>query len=924
MNKSMLLLILSVTLVVMLTTRCGDGEATKPISQSKITPTSNLPSPTSAATQTEPSLPAPGALLSTATSQPFPDEEKLQLLFASYLLEPVSAGPSLQQEPIDPQMGNVLVPLVLSAEQLERLGQDGVVASPADYPEFHFLYKETVNRNLPVFVTSDALLHAYHLVFDQLLSQLEEGVFLPYLRELNQSLMAQMQLEYDQLKGSSWEDPARRLYAYLAVGSKLADPDFQVPAVVEDLAQAELSLIEAASGPALSPTFPHLKYGEDYSQYVPRSHYTKSDALKAYFKAMMWYGRMTFRLNDPQDPAVDPDETRMALLLALTVRDAKAGARATLDLWQVLYDPTTFLVGRSDDLTILDYLQVMDAVYGPLPDLNTVADESRLQAFISATQGLPAPRILGLISDDYKPMEAVKGLRLMGQRFVVDAYIFQELIHPKAPERYLPSGLDVMAVLGSERAAAWLEQDPSTQHPKYASQFEKLTGWVAGLSQEDWVETSYNAWLYSLRPLLEPAGQGYPLFMQSTAWQDKQLNTALGSWAELKHDTLLYAKQAYGGLGAGGWPRPPAPVLAQNYVEPVPEVFARIAALASMTRQGLEDRGLIELIPKQDEYAFSLGDRLDSIASKALQLKAIAESELKGQPLADLDEYTLRSFGEYLEELVTWANGDKEELEPAAIIADVATDPNKGEVLEVGIGNVHEVYVVAPIPQADGSLALTVARGGIFSYYDFPSKERLTDEAWREMVQAGETPEQPPFTSGFSVPQAARLDIQAAIYRFQRNWANWIYLTVGYEGGEDSGPIRPGFDVPVHERVLQQAEQAITTLRAKNQYEGRQWLKTDYLSVRPAADAPQNVIVTVRETWKDYLVIYEGDNAFTWYNEAQEEPISARRGPYTIDVLYELEPWENTCVRVFMNLECYPWRVVRFEELTERPGWETP
>jgi hypothetical protein len=924
MNKSRLSLIVSVTLMVMLLASCGDGETTKPISPSMIPPTSSLSSPATATIQTEPSPPMPGALLSTATSQPILDEEKPPLLFASYVLEPVDAQPSLQQEAIDPQMGNVLVPLALSAEQLERLGMHGIVASPVDYPEFHFLYNETVLRNLPVFVTSDALLHAFHLVFDQLLSQLEEGVFLPQLRELNQALLAQIQVQYEQLKGTSWEDPARRVYAYLAVGSKLADPEFQLPGAVEDLAQAELSLIEAASGPALSPIFPHLKYGEDYSQYVPRSHYTKSEALKAYFKAMMWYGRMTFRLEDPEDAAIGPDETRMALLLTLTVQDAKAGARDALDLWQVLYDPTAFLVGRSDDLTLVDYLQVMDAVYGPTPDLNAVADESRLQAFISATEGLPAPRILGLISDDYKPMEAVKGLRLMGQRFVVDAYIFQELIHPKVPERYLPSGLDVMAVLGSERAATWLEEDPSNQHPAYASQFEKLTSWVAGLSQDDWVETSYNAWLYSLRPLLEPVGQGYPQFMQSTAWQDKQLNTALGSWAELKHDTLLYAKQAYGGLGAGGRPKPPNPIQAQSYVEPVPEAFARIAAMSNMTRQGLEERGLIELIPQEDEYAFTLGDRLDSIASKALQLKAIAESELKGQPLTEQDEYTLRSFGEYLEELVTWVNGDKEELDPAAIIADVATDPNKGEVLEAGIGNVHEVYVVAPIPQADGSLALTVARGGIFSYYEFPSKERLTDEAWREMVQAGETPEQPPFTNGFSVPQAARLDIQAVLYRFQRNWANWIYLTVGYEGGEDSGPFHPGFDVPVHERVLQQAEQAITALRAQNQYEGRQWIKTDYLSVGPAADAPQNVIVTVRETWKDYLVIYEGDNAFTWYNEAQEEPISARRGPYTIDVLYELEPWENTCVRIFMNLECYPWRVVRFEELTERPGWETP
>jgi hypothetical protein len=917
MNKESLSLILKVSLVVLLLASCGSRESTPPLSNPTPLPTA---SPTSKMASTETSPAQPTALTPTeVTVIPRP-----RLVFAAYTLDPVSAVPSLQQEPIDPQMGNVLVPLALSAEQLERLGQDGVVASPADYSEFHVLYKETVTRNLPVFVTSDALLHAFHLVFDQLLSQLEEGVFLPSLRELNQSLLAQMQLEYEQLKGTSWEDPARRVYAYLAVGSKLADPDFQLPEAVEDLAQAELNLIEAASGPAPSPIFLHLKYGEDYSQYIPRSHYTKSEALKSYFKAMMWYGRMTFRLNDPQDPTVGPDETRMALLLALTVRDAKAGAREALDLWQVLYDPTAFLVGRSDDLTLLDYLEVMDAVYGPLPGLAQVADDTNLQAFISATEGLPAPRILGLISDDYKPMEAVKGLRLMGQRFVVDAYIFQELIHPQVPDRFLPSGLDVMAALGSKRAATWLEGDLSTQNPDYANQFAQLTGWVGGLSQDDWVETSYSAWLYSLRPLLEPAGQGVPLFMQSTAWQDKQLNTALGSFAELKHDTLLYAKQAYGGLGAGGWPKPPNPIQAKNYVEPVPEVFARIAALASMTRQGLEDRGLIELIPKEDEYAFSLGDRLDSIASKALQLKAIAESELKGQPLTEMDEYTLHSFGDYLEELVTWANGDKEELDPAAIIADVATDPNKGEVLEAGIGNVYEIYVVAPIPQADGSLALTVARGGVFSYYEFPSKERLTDEAWRAMVKAGETPEQPAFTSGFSVPQAARLDIQAAIYRFQRDWANWLYLTVGYMGGEDSGTIQPEFNVPVHERVLQQAEAAVRALRTENQYEGRQWIRTDYVSVQPSAEAPQNVIVTVRETWSDYLVIYEGDNAFTWFNEGQAEPVSARRGPYTVDVIYELEPWDETCARFFMNWECYPWRVVRFEELSERPAWEAP
>jgi len=240
-----------------------------------------------------------------------------------------------------------------------------------------------------------------------------------------------------------------------------------------------------AAGFIPSPIFPLLKYGEDYSQYVPRSHYTKSESLKAYFKSMMWYGRMTFRLDDPVDPEVGPAETRMALLLVLAVRDSHM-----LSKWENLFDPVSFLIGRSDDLTLYDYLPVMEAVYGPDAALDTVADDARLDDFRAAAGGLPPPRILGLISDDFKPIDVTKGLRLMGQRFVPDAYIFQELIHPKVVRRWLPSGLDVMAVLGSQRARTWLAQDPTTQAPSYGPQFEKMTGWVNGLSLTDWTETS--------------------------------------------------------------------------------------------------------------------------------------------------------------------------------------------------------------------------------------------------------------------------------------------------------------------------------------------------------------------------------------------------------------------------------------------------
>jgi len=307
----------------------------------------------------------------------------------------------------------VLVPLVLSAEQLEKLAEAGVVASPADYPEFHVLYQESVKSNLPVFVTSDALLHAYHLIFDQLLSTLEEEVFLPKLRELNQALLAQTLAEYEQLKGTAWETAAKNIYAYVAVGSRLADPEFELPEAVRDLAQAELDLIEAAGGPAPSPIFRHLKYGEDYSQYTPRGHYTKSEALKNYFKAMMWYGRMTFRLEDREDPAAGIDETRMALLLTLAVRDGKAGPAPALDLWQTLYDPTAFLVGRSDDLTLADYLQIMEQIYGPAADLTAIADDARLPSFIEAADRTPRTSHPGPVE---RRLQADGG----GQRLAID------------------------------------------------------------------------------------------------------------------------------------------------------------------------------------------------------------------------------------------------------------------------------------------------------------------------------------------------------------------------------------------------------------------------------------------------------------------------------------------------------------------------
>lgn len=676
----------------------------------------------------------------------------INLGFADYEEPAIKAAPAIRHEPISPDLSNVVVGLDLSPAQQEGLARNGFVVSPGAEKEFFTLYQATRDAEVPVFVTSDSLLHAYHLLFDKVLRTAEKQHFIVVLRDLNRALLARTDEQYQALRSSDWADAARRTVAFVGVASKLLDPGVTVPDYAAGLVEEQLSLIEAASGIGHSPIFPGLEPGEDYSQYIPRGHYTGSEELAAYFKAMIWYGRMTFRLKT-QDPTVGKDETRCAILLVQALRTACVADRSALEAWADLYQPTVFFVGRSDDLSVVQYAQVIDQVYGPVVTTVSLADEGQLEVFIAEAYKLPPPRILGIVLEQPSGIEEqTKGLRFMGQRFVPDSYMFGQFLYPNVGtdlhRRGLPKGLDLLAAMDSERAYQILEGTGETAYENYPRQMDKVRAWVSGLGVEEWTETLYNAWLYSFQPLLEVAGEGHPAFMRSPAWVDKQLNTALGNWAELKRDTILYAKQFY--------PRPSggpmsSPLLPKGYVEPVPGFYARLAALCAMARTGLSSRGLLD---EQDNT--SLG-RLEDLS---LALQAMAEKELRGQPLTE-DEYTrLRGYGDEMREL-TMAAADVEgppgdwtfsEQEPeAAVIADVATDPVDMIVLEEAVGRVDEIYVVVPVVEQDGTTWLQVAKGGVFSYYEFPwpAGDRLTDEKWRAMLNAGQAPPRPEWSRSF-------------------------------------------------------------------------------------------------------------------------------------------------------------------------------
>ena len=641
------------------------------------------------------------------------------------------------------------------------------------------MYSTLKEEEIPIFITTDSLLHLYHIQFDETLRQIEEKEFYETLWKTDLALLNASIEKYNSAAGEE-QEAARRNAAYFTVALSLLQPkpmqvqgtenpygfvdeslfpsgaetkyQFEVPAFVKEDVEAELALIEAHQGFELSPIF---RYQEDYSQYVPRGHYTRSEKLQNYFKAFMWQGRMSMLLKDKLITSEDPaKDARIQTIQASLISSQLEKEPELLENWDRIYGVTAFYVGFSDDLGPYEYMEALDSVFGNGEREYNETTVEELKTKLAEYEG---PKIYGgtgncILEPPLTPeqadecLENTAGFRFMGQRFIPDSYVFSNMvgaytgaytgeketpftlvISEAGPIRGFPRGLDAMALLGSERAVYWLDELNDSSYENYSVQYGEMNSEFSNFSAAEWNRNLYWSWLYSLQPLLKDYGNGYPTFMQTDAWQDKELNTALASWTELRHDTILYAKQSYT-MVTTGMPMPPEEKPVVGYVEPVPDFYARLLALTNMTNQGLEEMGVLDPTSKA---------RLTSLEEVLSRLQAISEKELENKELTAEDYEFIKTFGDQLEGTIEDVD---DKAKKTTIVADVHTDGNTETVLEEGVGHVEMLVVAYKLP--DGRIL--IGAGPVMSHYEFkqPMQDRLTDEKWREMLEAN-PPERP-------------------------------------------------------------------------------------------------------------------------------------------------------------------------------------
>jgi hypothetical protein len=650
----------------------------------------------------------------------------------------------------DGQIENFQVFKPLSQDQKTLLEKNGFFVTLSEFDQIYQLYKSAAKQNLPIYVTTDAILHTFHVLFDYSLRVTELGYFYKSLADLTQGLLNYELAKLKQTKTVNAKAALKKNIAYLSVAAALLDEKFEPPSLVAKLVEAELNAINQAKEISRSEIFDYI---EDYSQYKPRGHYTRNEKFQRYFKAMMWFGRIGFYLkpgNKKSEIEQGRNLTRQAILLVDALQKARVGNEPALKKWEQIYNPLTYIIGKTDDLTCYDYIKLINKYFPDKEISKKIETDKKIDEFIAEALKLPAPKILSTVVIDTTTaaLHKTKGVRLFGQRYIPDAYIFQQLVYSKVgtqkKPRNLPKGLDVMAVLGSNRAQEILTKVyQENLFLNYSTQMIKLKTEFNELLITDWKHTIYFSWLYTLRLLLKPLSKSseLPEFLFTPAYADKTLMTACGSWTQLRHDTILYAKQSYTAALTSIQPSEKQP----GYVEPYPKVYEQIASMSDK----------LEVILKQYSIlSEKLGYKLRSFRELVKRLELISDKEIKGTELEDDELAFIKNIGESLEDITTFpaqsalGGYSPETDEKMAVVADVHTDPNSQLVLEEGVGNPFYIYALIPYQQKQ-----YLAIGGVFSYYEFtkPIGERMTDEQWQSALSKEPKPDLPIWTNSFIV-----------------------------------------------------------------------------------------------------------------------------------------------------------------------------
>jgi hypothetical protein len=599
----------------------------------------------------------------------------------------------------------------------DALTRSGFAIVPEQQEQLFHVYENNDYHAFPSFVTTDLHLQAFHMYFDFMLRKMEEGKMLKVMTDYTKALYTEMMAKAKTSKGNM-RAAAQRDAAYFAIAHSLLSGKklMPLPAKYATMAQQEIKHVKAAQNDySKFLDYNDVKFG--YDIYRPRGHYTRSNALKRYFMGMMWLQNAPFGSDKPE-------QLRAALLIANTIGSSAAHTKT----YKTIDGPITYLMGNSDNLSMLNIYDIMKADGAPINKYMTSNDDLNRVCKAIEKKDEEVTRI----RPKYERTSHCK-INLMPQRYMPDGEVLQEMVDydSEPTKRDAPKGLDIFAAMGVNSAMRILV-DELKENQKWDGYTTNMNRMKARMNEIDWNSTVSNKWMDALKALNEKP-QNMPYFMKNEQWDKKSLNAALASWAELKHDAILYAKQPMGAECGGGEDLPNPHVM--GYVEPNVAYWTKAIGLLDATSKVLNDFGMMTA---------DMSNVTTQLKEQTQFLLNASKKELNGQLLNGEELDQIKGIGSKFEYITlqivgaepgaSWDMSVSGADKSIAVIADVYTanadnNPQKS-VLYEAVGPAHEIYVVVEV---GGYLYLT--RGAVFSYREFKediAAPRTTDEEWQQ------------------------------------------------------------------------------------------------------------------------------------------------------------------------------------------------
>ena len=631
----------------------------------------------------------------------------------------VAFKPALKPYRVQPDLSNVQPSEALkdmTDNRRKLLAANGILILPSVSKEFYEIYLE----NPAPFVTSDCVLHAYHVLLAETLRNAELHCLSPRQALLASAGFERMKVIRAEV-GEALAPAARDALVYWAVAARLADPNAAVPAEVQQAVAAELERIgQAAFIGAVDGQGPK----RDYTIYQPIAGYGASDELRRYFVLNRYFTLAT--------QPMDSDRGAQACMLsALAVGTGDKALAAWLEIARY----RELLGGLGEDPTPITLLAAARKTFGDKLTHATLAEAqsiARLRKTVAAQ-----PR--GGVADQPQSVPGADplagyGMRMFPPGVTVRAMAYQDVA---AARERTPRGEHVAALLGNELPA--VAEDLGL--------LKKAMDELSRRGKDAARQDVHTLAMLAMSRLPFEGKEGYPSFMAQPAWRIKTANTQMGAWSQVEHDLCLYVKD--NALYASA--PMPMPEDFHGYVEPAPGFYAALASLTGRTREAFGQLGVFKITAREassrpkgaDKYwrpAVAVTENhFKALESLLLRLRDMSVKELEDRTFDQADIKLLKGLGRQLKHLAMNDSTSDEAREPMSTIVRIAREYLEEKGRYVGVGRPLKIIAVVPY---GGKLHCAV--GAVYSYYEFdrPLRDALTDKQWKG-ITAGALEVQP-------------------------------------------------------------------------------------------------------------------------------------------------------------------------------------